>query len=189
MLVSMITVPVSVKLWSTAMTGYAQADVQSQSTESGDQNKSLPSNKSGSIDPVGEFSQLSPHFTLTEFSCHCGGKNQGCQKSIPLEAKKLAEKLEIIRTKFYPKGLRIVDSYRCPIENARAESASGQRVLPNSWHVKGKAADIPPVIKHQDLIKLGLFTGVGWNKASGLVVHVDLRPGDPKSPATWTYPL
>jgi len=191
MLVLTITAPMSVKLWSSATTGFAQVDVTKQYTEeSDDPNLALPSNDAPrSNDPVSEYSQLSPHFTLTEFSCHCGGVNKGCQKSIPLEARKLALKLEVVRSKFYPKGLRIVNSYRCPIENARAEKASGQKVLPNSLHVYGKAADIPPLVHHEDLLKLNLFTGVGWIKATGLVTHVDLRSGDPKSPATWTYPL
>ena len=139
--------------------------------------------------------QLSPHFKLGEFMCHCnlhypGGVHApGCH--VALISVSLVKKLEVLRSHFYTGGLTIVDSYRCPWENIRVGGVS------NSQHQLGEAADIPGVATYNQVKALGLFTGIGYNDNSpahapdqrGKVVHVDVRPGNPKSPANWTYPL
>jgi hypothetical protein len=128
--------------------------------------------------------QLTPHFKLGEFACKCGGKNTGCKLVIPDQAKILANKLEVLRTHFFPRGLVIIDSYRCPVHNKQVGGVG------NSQHELGKAADIPGTVIYTDLLKLKLFSGVGWNKSDHKVVHVDVRSGNSVlQPATWTYPL
>ena len=108
------------------------------------------------------------------------GKNPGCL--VTRVCMPLMNNLEILRSKYYPTGLHIVDSYRCPVENKRVGGVKF------SQHELGTAADIPGTVAHQDVLALNLFTGVGWNRSDGKVVHVDMRPGDPHHPTTWTYP-
>jgi hypothetical protein len=131
--------------------------------------------------------QLSPHFKLGEFMCHCplhypkGVHAPGCHVAMISTA--LVRNLEVLRSKFYPSGLGIVDSYRCPWENHRVGGVS------RSQHELGTAADIPGVATFAQVRALKLFTGIGYNKSDNLVVHVDMRPGNPNSPVSWTYPL
>lgn len=132
--------------------------------------------------------QVSAHFKAREFACHCGGRNAGCH--IVILNGQLIRALEGLRARFYPMGLTIVDAYRCPQENARAEQASGQRVLPNSQHVVGTAADVPGRASLASVAGLKLFTGIGYQRDTGLVTHVDVRPGaSVLRPVTWSYPL
>ena len=104
---------------------------------------------------------LSEHFSVAEFACrHCGKlPPRGISKA-------LLANLEKARARHFPTGLRIASGYRCP--QHRLSQAS-----PNSRHVKGDAADIPPVMTVQQAKACG-FRGIGFN-ARGLVVHVDMR--------------
>ena len=120
--------------------------------------------------------RLSPHFNSDEFECH------HCHKLAPSGPNmQLVNKLEKLRAAFYPKGLTIVDSYRCAVHNKAVGGAT------HSQHLTGEAADIPDVAKYWDVAKLGLFTGIGYNTENAKVTHVDVRPGDPKHPTFWTY--
>lgn len=117
------------------------------------------------------MTRLSAHFTSEEFVCsHCGRlPAQGVSAA-------LVAALEKARAAFYPRGLVIVSGYRCPVHNA----AVGGK--PASRHLVGDAADIRPVMTVAQARALG-FRGIGFTQATGLVVHVDMRP----APATWSY--
>lgn len=104
---------------------------------------------------------LSRHFSTAEFACrHCGDLPPGGVSGALLAA------LEVARERHYPGGLTIASGYRCP--QHRLSQAS-----PRSRHVKGDAADIPPVMTVQQARTCG-FKGIGFSR-SGLVVHVDMR--------------
>jgi uncharacterized protein YcbK (DUF882 family) len=112
---------------------------------------------------------LSPHFDSSEFACkHCG------QTKTP--PKTLIDALEKARSLHYPHGLPIVSGYRCPAHNAAVKGK------PNSRHLAGDAADIPPAMTIAQAQALG-FRGIGSQDSNGLVVHVDMR----RVRATWTY--
>ena len=105
---------------------------------------------------------LSAHFAKGEFACrHCGKLPPGGVSRDLLKA------LETARARHYPGGLPIASGYRCP--QHRLSQAS-----PRSRHVRGDAADVPPVMT-VDQAKACGFRGIGFNR-SGLVVHVDMRP-------------
>lgn len=106
--------------------------------------------------------QVSAHFTGREFACrHCG--------QIKVSTDLLAA-LEVARERHYGrKGLRIVSGYRCPTHNAAVGGAS------NSQHLLGKAADIEGVMTIAQARACG-FRGVGVQRSTDRVVHVDMGP-------------
>ena len=122
--------------------------------------------------------RLSTHFMLSEFACKCG-KWPTCTTARPTPD--LIKALEKLRAVCYQDGLRIVSGVRCAAHNATVGGAK------ESQHMRGTAADIPPKVDWKKLRSLGLFSGIGYMAASGLVVHVDVRPGSRTSPTTWTY--
>lgn len=123
---------------------------------------------------------LSAHFSAREFRCKCGGKLAGC-KTVWVH-RDLLVALERTRGDYYPHGLTIVSGYRCPKHN---EAVGG---APGSQHIEGRAADIPGRVKLQSLKARRWFTGLGYRKSDGIVVHVDVRSERTVSdPATWPY--
>lgn len=114
--------------------------------------------------------KLSPHFMLNEFACHCGGKLPGCLYN-PKPSQTLVDHLEVLRAKFYPRGLVIISGYRCLAYQRKVNPE-----VTDSQHTLGRAADIPPVVPLRILEPLGLFNGIGWDHSTGLVSHVDVRP-------------
>jgi peptidoglycan hydrolase-like protein with peptidoglycan-binding domain len=60
------------------------------------------------------------------------------------------------------------------------------RLSPRASLIAGRAADIPRGVATVDEVRaLALFTGIGHR--DGRVTHVDVRPGNPLSPAVWRY--
>lgn len=125
----------------------------------------------------------SPHFTYREFS----SKGNGWIKV----NRTLLRALEKLRAAHYPAGLTIVSGYRDPAYNRSLDAAAS-----NSQHQYGAAADVPVRIPLASVRRLGVFSGIGYVKATGLVLHVDVRgqdgapattPGTPSSPSLWTY--
>jgi len=112
---------------------------------------------------------LTPHFSRSEFACkHCG------KIVIPPSAMLVA--LERLRVERFPKGLVLVSAYRCPIHNAAVGGKKASR------HLAGDAVDIHPLVTVTEAHHYG-FRGIGAQRASGLVVHLDWRP----TPALWFY--
>ncbi len=131
------------------------------------------------------MSKLSVHFDSKEFACrHCGKvPSLGALNVLVLG-------LEKMRAAAYPTGLRIVSGYRCPAHNAAVGGAS------QSQHMLGAAADVPMVMTLDDVKRLGVFSGIGWQLVGKqkLVRHVDVRHlarnltgGTPLRPTVWEY--
>ena len=78
--------------------------------------------------------RYAPHFALTEFRCHCGGKYcTGYPARLSIQ---LLKNLEKMRTKFGG-PINISSPLRCPEWNKRQTGSAS-----NSRHTKGKAVDI-----------------------------------------------
>lgn len=82
----------------------------------------------------------------------------------------------------------IVSGYRDPAKNACEGGAS------QSQHLHANAADIPPRLTVADVKALGCFSGIGYEGATGLVRHVDVRHRNPnptggtiRNPTVWRY--
>lgn len=50
---------------------------------------------------------------------------------------------------------------------------------PDSQHPHGTAADLEPVMRIDDVLALRVFSGIGYDAKTGLVVHVDVRHAGP----------
>lgn len=84
------------------------------------------------------------------------------------------------RGRRYPFG---GNTYRDAAYNARLKGA-----VTNSEHVRGTAFDVKAIHTLAQWKRLGLFTGIGYNKRNKTVRHVDVRRGRTvSSPATWPY--
>jgi hypothetical protein len=125
---------------------------------------------------VSDGGLISDHFLLAEFACpHCRW---------PRANRELVRGLEKLRANSYPKGLAVVSGYRCIKHNTDIGGA------PGSQHLKGRAADIPPVISVHDVAALELFGGLEFQPAhSGMLcTHVDVRAGgDVKHPNIFAW--
>lgn len=101
--------------------------------------------------------------------------------------RELARALDVYRRHYGP--TRIVSGYRDPAHN---QAVGGAR---NSQHLYGSAADLEPRGSLNAVRNLRRFSGIGVQRSSGLVRHVDLRgiagpattPGTPSSPTVWWY--
>ena len=122
----------------------------------------------------GRGGRISDNFRFNEFACKCRGYS-GC-RGIKLDIK-LVKALETVRDEYYPNGLPIVSAYRCAQHNAAVGGAK------ESQHLTGKAADIPAKIPHTANWP-GEIRGIGYDRRSGKVRHIDTRPG-PR--VKWVY--
>lgn len=111
---------------------------------------------------------LSAHFSRGEFTDRLTGHALG-----PPAA--LVAVLEAIRA-LRPAPLRIVSGHRCCGHNAAVDGA------PESRHIHGDAADIPPGRATEGEARAAGAVGVGTK--DGWAVHVDVRPGPS---ASWRY--
>lgn len=114
--------------------------------------------KSGNI-------HLSPHFTVKEFASHDGADTV-------LIDMLLIEYLEKIRAHF-GKPIHINSGYRTPEHNAKVGGVK------NSYHTKGRAADIVVQgVKSLDVARFAetfVCGGVGWYETASFT-HIDTRP-------------
>src|SRR4051794_2701934 len=109
---------------------------------------------------------LSPHFSSVEFRDHrTGALPQGFPTANLLEA------LERLRADCGGRPMRIVSGYRSAATNRAVGGA------PNSQHLVGRAADIPPGYATVSQALGAGFAGVGFD-ARGWAIHVDVRPSD-----------
>lgn len=123
--------------------------------------------------------KCSEHFRFKEFA----SKGNGWIKI----HFKLVRGLEKYRAKVG--SVSIVSGYRDP-EHNRAVGG-----VPNSQHIYGTASDIPAKVEAPAMKSLGVFSGIGIVRATGKVVHVDVRHAGPnnttggttKNPTIWFY--
>lgn len=94
-------------------------------------------------------------------------------------SRQLAWALDRYREKVGPTA--IVSGYRDPAHNAAVGGAKASR------HMAGDAADLNPAVSLDAVRAWRLFTGIGYQGATGRVRHVDMRPGNPASPTVWRY--
>jgi len=103
---------------------------------------------------------LTAHFSVSEFICR-----DGSRKDPPC---RLLGVLEAIRA-IAGRPLPIVSGYRSPLWNAKVGGA------PESFHLRGEAADIPPGFVDEAGARRAGAGGVGLN-SEGWVIHVDVGP-------------
>lgn len=119
--------------------------------------------------------QLSPHFKLREFI------NRDDEWAMVPEfignLKKLAERLELVRTLLGNKPIKIEDGLRSPARNARLKNSAKQ-----SFHLLGMAADFtvpgmsnPEVQRILRKARLAKQLGGGFGVYDGHT-HVDIGP-------------
>jgi hypothetical protein len=82
----------------------------------------------------------------------------------------------------------VVSGYRDKAHNTKVGGA------PSSQHLYGNAVDLNPVVASVAVKKLACFSGLGIQKATGLVRHVDVRHVGPNTtggtrlnPTIWFY--
>lgn len=119
---------------------------------------------------LGKNGRCSAHFRFAEFA----SKGNGWIKINRVHAYRLDRYREAVGP------VRIVSGYRDPAHNRRVGGATSSR------HMAGDACDIPGAATLERLRGMRLFTGLGVAR-SGLVVHVDSRPGNPATPTIWRY--
>lgn len=118
----------------------------------------------------GKKTQLSTHFTSTEFDCH----GKGCCSTTVLDPQ-LITYLEKIREHFNA-PITISSGYRCTIHNRNVGGATGSR------HGKGDAADV--IVKGHTPREVAQYAesigikGIGLyeTNSDGHFVHIDTRP-------------
>ena len=110
--------------------------------------------------------KVSPNFKYNEFVCKCGGKYKAC-RGIKINPKLLTALEELRSDYFKAKGLSLVSAYRCKEHNRAIGGAT------NSQHLKGNAADIPPLPKNPDLPPE--VKGIGIKRKTGRIIHIDVR--------------
>jgi zinc D-Ala-D-Ala carboxypeptidase len=117
---------------------------------------------------------LTANFSRREFACRCGACDGG-----QMDAGFIA-RLQELRT-FYGKPMIITSGYRCLAHNQKTGGAK------DSWHMKGRAADIQcgwggERYRLLELAMMLKFGGIGIAKT---FVHLDDRPRD--EAMTWGY--
>lgn len=122
----------------------------------------------------------SPHFKFIEFA------SKG-NRWIKVN-RHLIRGLEQVRERYG--AFTPLSGYRDPLHN-RSIGA-----VPNSQHVYGNASDIPASlgVKVPAVKRLGAFSGIGIKKATGVVLHLDVRHlgpnttgGSVTNPTIWYY--
>jgi len=109
---------------------------------------------------------LSAHFSRAEFAEHGSGALPG-----GMPARRLVDVLEAIRAASGGRALTIVSGYRSPAYNRSVGGA------PDSQHIYGRAADLPPGYCTAEVAQRAGAVGIGV--CDGWVVHVDVRPTRP----------
>lgn len=122
----------------------------------------------------GDKVKLSPHFSTTEFSCHCNYSECVEQKI----SKDLITRLEQVRVEVN-QPLVITSAYRCSAYQAKLRADGVNTVVAKlSQHELGKAADVVPKDRKDVrgsflIICQKRFNAIGL---SDKFLHLDLRP-------------
>ena len=127
--------------------------------------------------------RVTDHFAIREFTCRCWERGfhgaSFCHGWTKIH-RNLVVGLERLR-EANGGPVQIVNGYRCPAYNRQVGGASG------SQHMKGAAADVRQNLTLKKVRALRVFGGIGYRRVGGLVLHVDVRSGNPAAPATWPY--
>jgi hypothetical protein len=125
--------------------------------------------------------RASPHFSFRDFRSPGDGW-------IKLD-RALVRGLEAYRAEL-GEPVAILAGYRDAAWNAARGGA------PDSQHLHGTAADLEPALPLERVHALRVFSGLGYDPATGLVHHVDVRHcgpdpdgSTPARPATWPVDL
>lgn len=143
-----------------------------------------------------ELPYLSAHFQVDADNLRSHGNHQ-C-----LVRRELIYALELLRGQIN-RPVTVIDAYRDPAYNAslgQAGPADGLQhgAATNSQHVLGLAADLPDSmsLSVQQVRDMHIFSGIGYSRSTGHVLHVDMRHVDPSTnytkssptnPAMWLY--
>ncbi len=129
---------------------------------------------------VQQGGRCAAHFAFREFKCKCPpGEQGGCNGWI-LISRVHAFRLDRYRERA-GRPVAIVSGHRCPHRNRKVGGATRSR------HLSGDASDVGGHLTLDQVKSLKLFTGIGYSRSSGRVLHVDSRPGNPASPTVWAY--
>ena len=121
---------------------------------------------------------LSPHFSTSEFACHCGC---GLGSRVTDISSLLVDLLERIRAEI-GRPIKITSGVRCPIWNARSGGVS------SSPHLRGTAADIfVSGGEHRyAIVRAALANGAEGVGVAKTFIHVDMDE-EVQRPMLWTY--
>ena len=109
---------------------------------------------------------ISEHFRFSEFRCTCRGRFKDCRGVRIRPA--LIRALEELRAKWYPRGMPLISTGRCPGRNREVGGAS------LSKHLTWLAADVVPVIPATYPMPKQIG-GIGINRSTNKISHVDAR--------------
>ena len=146
--------------------------------------------------------RLSPHFHVSELRTRT--RSNGPKDGTCWVHRDLLRGLEALRV-HVGRPLSIVSGWRDVAHNRRVGGASRSqhtfgaapeldalasipgRISPRSQRIAGRAADFNRgYVRLDELLKLGLFSGIGHR--DGWVTHVDVRAGvSAKRPTVWVY--
>lgn len=133
---------------------------------------------------VANGGKCSPHFRFREFTSKGNGDTR--------VHRELARALEKYRAAGGGKAVHIRSGYRDPAHNTKVGGAR----FGMHKHPDGLAADINPSMSVDDVTNLALFGGIGYQRATRMTVHVDMRQmagaknvtnGRADKPTTWPY--
>jgi lysozyme family protein len=138
-----------------------------------------PKTEEALVHDVENECRCSTNFTFKEFA----SKGNGWIKV----SRELVRGLESYR-ELVGGPVRVVSAYRDPAHNTKVGGAR------NSQHLHGNAVDLDPAQSENAVKRLARFSGIGVQRASGLVRHVDVRHvgpnttgGSPPTPTIWFY--
>ncbi|MBA3584930.1 MAG: hypothetical protein H0W36_10470 [Gemmatimonadetes bacterium] len=85
-------------------------------------------------------------------------------------------------------GVEVISGYRdCDYNDSVRGAARCSRHSDCCGNPGGDACDLNPELSFKEVKALKRFTGIGIIRSSGLVRHVDVRPGSVRRPTTWFY--
>lgn len=108
-----------------------------------------------------DVGDLSRNFSRSEFRDKHNGETHEIDPKLIVVLQRLRDRIG--------RPLPIVSGYRSPATNKLVGGAT------HSYHLVGKAADIPPSLVRPNEAKTAGAIGIGV--CGGWVVHVDVRPG------------
>lgn len=123
-------------------------------------------------------STASPHFSFSEVACKCGGRYPSCPRV--WMTRETFSAMEAYRAR-KGSGFRPVSGCRCPGHNRRVGGAS------QSQHLRGNAFDPPAEVDKDTVRSWHIASGIGYDRSSDRVAHLDVRAGSRSRPTTWVY--
>jgi hypothetical protein len=131
----------------------------------------------------GRLGHKAPHFRYREFA----SSTTSCPGNGVIKiTRRQGLALEALRRAVG--ALSIINGYRDPRKNGCVGGADCSMHTDACGHEGGQAADVNTRRTLSQMKALRLFTGLGVSRSSGIVVHVDTRPGSVDFPVVWFYP-